>query len=54
MSVFSNPSIQSTITKLNGNSFCGLMWFEMFLFSNTTYYHVMDWDANKVFISAMN
>ena len=48
--MFKNHSIQSTITQLNGNSFAGLFGFGIYSSSNTTYYYVMDWKANKVYI----
>ena len=48
--MFNNPSIQSNITQLNGNSFSWLVGFGMFSSSGTVYYYVMDYVANKVFI----
>ena len=50
MSVFDNPSIQSNITQLNGNSFDFLFGFGMYSSPNATYYYLMDYGANKVFI----
>ena len=41
MSAFSNLSIQSTFTALNGNSFGGLIGFGMYSSSGTVYYYVM-------------
>ena len=48
--MFSNPNIQSNITQLNGTSFDALMGFGMYSSANATYYYVMDYWANKVFI----
>ena len=50
MSEFNNPNIQSTINELNGESFGELCGFGMYSSSNVTYYYLMDWFANKVFI----
>jgi len=48
--VFSNPTIQSTINQLNGNSFGDIYGFGMYSSSGTVYYYVMDWGANKTYI----
>ena len=48
--MFSNPTIQSTITTLNGNKFSWLVGFGMYSSSNTTYYYVMDNRSCKVYI----
>ena len=50
MSLFSNPTIQSTFNQFNGNSFGSLRGFGMYSYLNTTYYYVMDWGVNKVYI----
>ena len=50
MSVFSNPTIQSTINEFNGTSFGGLVGFEIYSSSGNVYYNVMDYDAGKVYI----
>ena len=48
--MFTNPNIQSTINQFNGNSFNDLMGFGVYSSVNTTYYYVMDYGANKVYI----
>ena len=48
--MFTNPTIQSSFTALNGNSFRGLVGFGMYSSSGTVYYYLMDYGANKVFI----
>ena len=50
MSVFNNPTDQSTINELNRTLFGSLVGFGMFSSSNTTYYYVMDYEAGKVYI----
>ena len=51
MSVFSNLTIQSTITsQLYENSFGNLIGFGMYISLNTTYYYVMDVGTSKVYI----
>ena len=49
MSVFSNPTIQSTINQFNGEKFGYLSGFGMYSSTNTTFYYVMDL-FNEVFI----
>ena len=48
--MFSNPTIQSNINQLNGNSFVDLLGFGMFSSNNLTYYYVMDFWNSKVYI----
>ena len=43
MSVFSNPTIQSTINEFNGMKFGELRGFGMYSSTNTTYYYVLDY-----------
>jgi hypothetical protein len=50
VSVFTNPTIQSTFYQFNGNSFDGICGFGKYSSSNATYYYVMDFGANKVYI----
>jgi hypothetical protein len=50
VSVLTNPTIQSTFYQFNGNSFGGLCGFGKYSSSNATYYYVMDFGANKVYI----
>ena len=47
--MFTNPTIQSTITQLNGNSLY-LVGFGMYSTSSTTYYYVIDYNIGKVYI----
>ena len=50
--MFTNPSIQSTITQFNGNAFGFLSGFGMYSSPDTVFYYVIDRGgvANKVFI----
>ena len=48
--MFSNPIIQSTFTELKGNPFRNLKGFGIYSSSNTTYYYVMDYWDDKVYI----
>ena len=48
--MFTNPTIQSTIRELNGNSFNWLVGFGMYSSPNSTYYYVMDYGYGKVYI----
>ena len=47
--MFTNSTIQSNITQLNGTSFGWLVGFGMYSSSNTTYYYVLDY-WNGVYI----
>ena len=48
--MFTNSSIQSTINRFDGTSFINLKGFGIYSSSNTTYYYVMEYGANKVYI----
>ena len=48
--MFSTPSIQSTFTAFNGNSFGVFFGFGMYSSPDTVYYYVMDTGVSKVFI----
>ena len=50
MSVYSNPTVQSTFNQLNGNSFGHLMGFGIYSSSNTIFYYAMDFNDGKVYI----
>jgi len=50
LSVFSNPTIQSTFDQSNGNSISWFAGFGMYSLSGTVYNYLMDYDASKVFI----
>ena len=50
MSVFNNPSIQSTINQLNGELFRNLIGFGIYSSPNNVYFYVMDYLANKTYI----
>jgi len=50
LSVFSNPTIQSTINEFNGTSFGDLVGFGMYSYPITVFYYAMDYDAGKVYI----
>ena len=50
MSVFSNPTIQSTITQLNGTSFGGLNGFGMYSSSTKAFNYLMDYVYGIVYI----
>ena len=47
--MFTNPSYQSAITQLNGNSFGQVVGFGMYSSNNTTYYYVMEYSYGKVY-----
>ena len=48
--MFTNPNIQSNITQFNRNSFSFLFGFGMYSSLNNTYYYIMDFYDNKVYI----
>ena len=50
MSVFSNPTIKSTIERFNGDSFGDLHGFGMYSSPNATYYYLTQWIDGKVYI----
>ena len=50
MSVFNNPSIQSTFNKFDGESFRNLIGFGIYSSPNNVYYYVMDYRGNITYI----
>ena len=48
--MFTNSTIQSNITRLNGNSFSWLVGFGIYSSFNSVYYYLLDYGASKVYI----
>ena len=48
--MFSNSTVKSTINQLNGNSFDDLAGFGIYSSSNTVYYYLMHYGADKIYI----
>ena len=48
--MFSNPKIQSTFNEFNGKLFGWLFGFGMYSSFNTTFFYVMDFWADEVYI----